>query len=142
MVHSPNRTERSRGFTLLEMLVVILIIGLLTGVVGPRLMGQMSKSETTAARAQISSLDKALQAYRVDTGRYPSTEEGLQALVKAPASESRWQGPYLQGAVPNDPWGQPYQYKFPGAQRDFDLSSFGRDKQAGGSGEGADVTLP
>ncbi len=127
--------RRSLGFTLLEMLVVILIIGMLTGIVAPRLMGQLAKSEITTARAQLSSLGKAVQAYRMDTGRYPTTEEGLNALMVAPGNEARWRGPYLQGAVPLDPWGKPYKYAAPGqAGRDYELSSAGRDNTP--------VTLP
>jgi general secretion pathway protein G len=129
-----------RGFTLMELLVVILIIGLLTGIVAPRLLGQVSKSEVTAARAQIDALDKALQAYRMDTGRYPSTPQGLKALTSAPADEPRWRGPYLQGEVPPDPWDMPYQYRHPSTHgRDYDLFSLGRDRAQGGSGDDADI---
>ena len=138
-----QRAARARGgFTLLEMLVVILIIAMLTGIVGPRLLGQVSKSETTTARAQMSALDKALQSYRMDVGHFPTTEQGLQALRVAPSGEARWQGPYLQGEVPNDPWGQPYQYAVPGTDgKDFELFSFGRDRASGGTGDGADIHL-
>lgn len=132
--------SRQRGFTLLELLVVILIIGLLTGIVAPRFMGQISRSEATAARAQLDALDKALQSYRMDTGRFPTAAQGLRALVQQPAEETRWRGPYLQGEVPPDPWGQPYQYRMPGAQgRDYELLSYGRDRTPGGSGEDADL---
>lgn len=131
---------RERGFTLLELLVVILIIGLLVGVVAPRLLGQVSKSEVTTARAQLDALDKALQAYRLDTGRFPSSAQGLRVLTAAPGDEPRWRGPYLQGDVPPDPWGSSYQYRVPGTQgRDYDLFSFGRDRAAGGSGDDADI---
>lgn len=129
------------GFTLLELLVVILIIGLLTALVAPRFLGQVSKSELTATKAQMDALDKALQAYRIDTGRFPSAAQGLAALVTLPAGETRWRGPYLQGDVPLDPWGSPYQYRSPGSTgRDFDLLSYGRDKAPGGSGDDADIT--
>ena len=135
------RSQLTRGFTLLELLVVILIIGLLTAVVGPRFLGQVSKSETTAARAQLDALDKALQSYRIDTGRFPSSVQGLRALVAAPPDEPRWRGPYMQGEIPVDPWGAPYQYRSPGtAGRDFDLFSFGRDRAPGGTGDDADLT--
>lgn len=128
------------GFTLLELLVVILIIGLLTAVVAPRFLGQISRSEITAARAQLDALDKALQSYRIDNGRFPSTSQGLRALVARPADEPRWRGPYLQGDVPPDPWGSPYQYRTPGnAGRDYELSSFGRDRAPGGSDDDADI---
>jgi general secretion pathway protein G len=135
------KMHRSRGFTLLELLVVILIIGLLTGIVAPRFLGQVGKSEVTAARAQLDALDKALQGYRMDTGRYPTTAQGLRALVQQPSDEPRWRGPYLQGDVPADPWGSAYQYRTPGvAGRDYDLVSFGRDRAVGGNGDDADLT--
>jgi general secretion pathway protein G len=139
-MRAPRRAKRLRGFTLLELLVVILIIGLLTGIVAPRLVGQISKSEATAARAQIDAIDKALQAYRIDTGRYPNPSQSLAALVTAPSDEPRWRGPYLRGAVPLDPWGNAYQYRAPGTGgKDFDLLSLGRDRMPGGSGDDADI---
>src|SRR5947208_7900256 len=116
--------DRARGFTLLELLVVILIIGLLTGIVAPRFLGQISRSESTAARAQLDAFDKALQVYRIDTGRFPSTGQGLRALVTQPADEPRWHGPYMQGDIPLAPWGSVYQYRNPGMSgRDYDLIS-------------------
>lgn len=133
-------TPRQRGFTLLELLVVILIIGLLTGIVGPRLLSQITKSEVTTAKAQMDALAKALQAYRIDTGRFPTTAEGLQALAQQPANEARWRGPYLDGALPDDPWGSPYQYRAPGQNgREYELLSYGKDRSAGGSGDDADL---
>ena len=130
----------AKGFTLLEMLVVILIIALLTGIVGPRLLGQVAKSEVTTARAQMSAIDKALQAYRLDNGVFPTSAQGLAALRNAPADAPRWQGPYLQADLPNDPWGMPYQYAAPGQNgKDYDLFSFGRDRAAGGEGDKADI---
>ena len=135
-----ERISPARGFTLLELLVVILIIGLLTGIVAPRFLGQIGRSETTAARAQLDALDKALQAYRVDTGRFPSTSQGLRALVVQPADEARWRGPYMQSEIPADPWGSAYQYRYPGTGgRDYELLSYGRDKAPGGSGDDADI---
>lgn len=131
---------RTRGFTLLELLVVMVIIGLLAGIVGPRLFGEVSKSEITAARAQIDALSKALDQFRLDVGRYPSSQEGLAALMQAPADADRWAGPYLKKAVPMDPWAQPYRYQFPGTRNpDFDLYSDGPDRQAGGEGRNADI---
>jgi general secretion pathway protein G len=129
------------GFTLVELLVVVLIVGLLVGIVGPRLFGQVSKSEITTARAQIDAFDKALQAYRLDMGRYPSTDEGLAVLTSAPAdSAQRWRGPYLQAAVPTDPWGVSYRYRAPGNNgRDYELLSFGPDRRQGGTGDDADI---
>ena len=132
--------RKIRGFTLLELLVVIVIIGLLVGYVAPRYFSQVGKSEIQVTRAQIDALDKALDQYRLDTRRYPTTEQGLQALVTKPANETNWNGPYLKKAVPNDPWGRPYVYRNPGQKGDFDLISYGRDGQPGGSGEDADIT--
>jgi general secretion pathway protein G len=131
----------SRGFTLLELLVVILIIGLLTGIVAPRFLGQIGRSEITATRAQLDAFDKALQAYRVDTGRFPSTSQGLRALVTQPGDEPRWRGPYMQSEIPVDPWGTAYQYRSPGSSgKDYDLLSYGHDRAPGGTGDDADIT--
>jgi general secretion pathway protein G len=127
------------GFTLLELLVVVLIIGLLAGLVAPRYFGQVGKSEVNVAKAQIDALEKALDQYRLDTGYYPSAEMGLDALIKRPANEPKWNGPYLRKDVPLDPWGKPYVYRIPGEKGDFDLISFGKDGQPGGSGENGDI---
>ncbi len=130
----------SSGFTLLELLVVMVIIGLLAGYVAPKYFSQIGKSEVKIARAQIDAVEKALDQYRLDTGHYPSTDQGLQALNAQPANEPKWQGPYLKKAVPPDPWGRPFIYRNPGEHGEFDLFSYGRDGQAGGSGEDADLT--
>lgn len=131
--------QRTQGFTLLELLVVMVIIGLLAGYVGPRYFSQIGKSEVKTARAQIDALGKALDQYRLDTGRYPSTDQGLAALNIPPAGESRWAGPYLQKDVPMDPWGKPYQYRSPGEHGEYDLFSFGNDGHAGGTETAADI---
>lgn len=132
--------RRLSGFTLLELLVVLVIIGLLVGYVAPRFFSQVGKSEVKVARAQIKALEDALDQYRLDVGHYPTTEQGLAVLNAAPANEARWQGPYLRKAVPADPWGRPYVYQSPGASGEYDLSSLGKDGQPGGEGEGADIT--
>ena len=134
-----RRKRRSPGFTLLELLVVMVIIGLLAGYVGPKYFSQIGKSEIKTARAQIDALEKALDQYRLDTGHYPAMEAGLNALVTRPANEPKWDGPYLKKAVPTDPWGNSYVYKIPGEHGDFDLVSYGKDGQPGGAGEAADI---
>jgi general secretion pathway protein G len=136
-----NDIPRQHGFTLLELLVVIVIIGLLAAYVGPKYFSQLGKSEVTIAKAQIGAFEKSLDTYRLDVGRYPNTEEGLGALLVAPAAGvAKWNGPYLKKALPLDPWGNAYQYRAPGAKGDFDILSLGRDGQPGGSGEDADIT--
>jgi general secretion pathway protein G len=135
-------TRRARGFTLLELLVVMVILGLLAGYVGPKLFAQLGKSETRVAKAQIDALAKALDQYRLDMGRYPSTSQGLQALVQRPEGETRWAGPYLAKALPPDPWGRPYGYRLnSGAAdglgaaaadgQDYELWSDGPDGRSG-----------
>jgi general secretion pathway protein G len=136
-MHALHRKEQ--GFTLLELLVVIVIIGLLAGYVAPRYFSQVGRSEIQVARAQIESIEKALDQYRLDMRRYPSAEEGLQALVAKPENAPSWSGPYLKKAVPLDPWGHPYAYRTPGQKGEFDLFSFGRDGKPGGSGDDADI---
>jgi general secretion pathway protein G len=136
----PPRTGL-RGFTLLELLVVMVILGLLAGYVAPKYFAQVGKSETKAARAQIEALEKSFDMYRLDTGHYPSTEQGLQALVVRPPNEPKWNGPYLKKAVPMDPWGRPYMYKFPSEHGiDYDIVSLGKDGRPGGEADNADVS--
>jgi len=135
-----SRTGLERGFTLLELLVVMVIIGLLAGFVAPRYFAQVGKSQVKVARAQIDALDKALDQFRLDVGRYPTTEEGLQALTAQPSGEQRWAGPYLKKGVPADPWGRPYVYELPSTHGgDFDLFTYGKDGRLGGNGEDADL---
>jgi len=133
--------KRNSGFTLLELLVVMVIIGLLVGYVGPKYFAQVGKSEVKVARAQIESLSKSLDMYRLDIGHYPAADLGLGALVLKPSNEARWAGPYLSKGVPLDPWGTAYQYRIPGAAGDeYDLLSYGKDGKPGGVGEDTDIT--
>jgi len=135
-----HASTRRRGFTLLELLVVMVIIGLLAGIVAPQYFAQIGKSSTKVARAQIEALGQALDQYRIDVGRYPTPEQGLAALREAPPNVPQWRGPYLKRDVPMDPWGQAYVYAQPGKHGEYDLSSLGNDGQPGGDGEAADVT--
>lgn len=138
----PSRASfPAAGFTLLELLVVMVIIGLLVGYVAPNYFGAVGKSEVKAARAQLDALNKALVAYRLDVGSYPPSEAGLGALVRQPAGVRQWAGPYLSKGLPLDPWGRPYVYRHPGRDAEFDLLSYGRDGKPGGEGDGADVML-
>lgn len=136
----PQRVA-AEGFTLLELLVVVAIIALLAAYVGPKFFAQVGKSEQSVARSQVEAFSRALGVYRLDMGRYPSTEEGLKALTHNPSGSTKWNGPYLEKVVPPDPWGRPYQYRSPGAQgADFEVISFGKDGQPGGEGEAADIS--
>ena len=138
---SHRRALPARGFTLLELLVVIVIIGLLTAVVGPRFFAQIGKSEQGTVRAQMDAFSKALDAYRLDVGKFPTNEQGLQVLVIKPTESPKWNGPYLQKKIPLDPWGNAYIYRSPGATSDFDLVSYGKDGQPGGEQENADISF-
>lgn len=128
-----------QGFTLLELLVVMVIIGLLAGFVGPKYFSNIGKSQIKVARAQIDGLEKALDQFRLDTGHYPDMESGLAALVAPPSNEPKWDGPYLTKNVPPDPWGNQYVYRIPGEHGDYDLISYGKDGQPGGEGEADDI---
>ncbi len=135
-----RHSHPERGFTLLELLVVLVVLGLLAGIVAPRYFNQLGKSEAKVARAQIEGLVKALDIYRLEVGHYPSSEEGLQALISSPGDNPRWDGPYLQKGVPMDPWGRQYLYRSPGENGDYDLLSMGKDGQLGGDHENAEIT--
>jgi general secretion pathway protein G len=131
------------GFTLLELLVVVAIIGLLAAYVGPKYFSQIGKSEQTVAKSQVEGFGRALGAYRIDVGSYPTSEEGLGALTDKPSDNAKalkWNGPYLEKSVPLDPWGRPYRYRSPGAKGDYEVMSFGKDGQPGGMGDAADIS--
>jgi len=131
-----------QGFTLVEMLVVIAIIGLIMGLIGPRVLNYLSESKVKAAKIQIQSFESALDLFNLDAGRYPSTAEGLAALVRRTPGLAAWNGPYLRGGnVPNDPWNNPYVYRAPGEHGAYDIVSYGSDGQEGGSGVAADISL-
>ncbi len=134
--------RRARGFTLIELLIVMVILGLLASLVGPRLFGQLDASKVKAARTQIEMVGAALDTYRLDMSRYPTTEEGLAALSEKPgddAAAAKWRGPYLKKRVDKDPWGNSYVYKAPGEKSDYELSSLGSDGKEGGSADAADI---
>ena len=140
----PRRLLRraEAGFTLVEMLVVITIIGLIMALVGPRVLNYLTESKVKAARIQIQSFASALDLFYLDAGRFPSSAEGLDALVRPTPGVAAWNGPYLRGgSVPNDPWGTPYIYRVPGGHGPYDLISLGSDRQEGGTGSAADIAL-
>ncbi len=134
-----RQLNNRKGFTLIELLVVMVILGLLAALVGPRLFGHVGKSQQQAAKLQIGMIEEALDAFRLDVGRYPSTQEGLESLNTNPGIEG-WDGPYLKKTTPLDPWKRPYQYQSPGNHGDYDLYSYGADGTSGGEGENKDIT--
>lgn len=133
------RKPRKSGFTLIELLVVVVVLGVLASYVAPRYFAQVGKSEVQVARAQIDAFEKALDQYRLDTRRYPTTEQGLKALVEKPAGETQWVGPYLRKEIPLDPWGRAYSYRSPASRGDYEILSLGKDGRPGGTGEDADI---
>jgi general secretion pathway protein G len=143
LVRVERRVDASQaGFTLVEMLVVITIIGLIMGLIGPRVLNYLSESKVKAARIQLQSFASALDLYYLDAGRFPSTAEGLAALVRRTPGVAAWNGPYLKGSnVPNDPWSHSYMYRSPGDHSPYDIMSYGSDGQEGGSGTAADISL-
>jgi general secretion pathway protein G len=141
---APARVDRRRradaGFTLIELLVVLVILGLLAAVAGPRVVGYLGGARSDTARIQLAAFEQALDLYRLDVGRYPSTEEGLAVLVRQPGGTNGWNGPYIDGqAVPADPWGHPYVYRMPGSNGPYDLYTLGADNRPGGTGENAPI---
>ena len=137
MINRPQR--RQRGFTLMELLVVLAILGLLMSLVGPQVLNQLGGAKTKTAGIQIKDLEQALEMYKLDVGRFPSTNEGLAALVDKPASAAGWNGPYLKGDVPLDPWNREYHYKYPGERGELDIYTYGQNGTPGGEGEDQDV---
>ena len=138
---SRSKRRGERGFTLVEILVVITIIGLIMGLVGPRVLNYLTESKAKAAKIQIESFASALDLLFLDAGRYPTTSEGLAALVQRPGNLNGWNGPYLKGGVvPPDPWGNPYIYRAPGQRGSYDIVSYGADRQEGGTGTASDIT--
>lgn len=132
-------SRRGRGFTLIELLVVLAILTLLAGIVGPRVLGQLGGARSRTAGVQIADIEKSLDLFKLDVGRYPTNDEGLQALVTKPGSVSQWAGPYLKGELPKDPWGEAYKYANPGPKGGVEILTLGADKAPGGDGENADV---
>jgi general secretion pathway protein G len=137
-----HQRRGQKGFTLIEIMVVMTIIGLLMALIGPRFMRAVGRAESGAARAQVEMLGTALDTYRLDVGHYPTTQEGLQALIQRPFGSDHWDGPYLKkNVIPEDPWHRPYYYKSPGdGGRSYDLYSLGADGAPGGDGDNRDVT--
>lgn len=131
--------KQQAGFTLIEMIIVVVIIGLLAGLVAPQFMKQQGRAETKTARAQIELLGTALDTFRLDVGRYPNSQEGLAALMQRPGGADRWDGPYLKKDLPLDPWGKPYIYKSPGDHGPYDIISYGADGVPGGSDTNSDI---
>lgn len=131
--------QRNAGFTLMELLVVLAILGLLAGLVGPQVLNQLGGAKTKTAGIQIRDLEQALEMYKLDVGHYPSSAQGLQALVEKPANATGWNGPYLKSGVPPDPWGNDYQYKYPGEHGELDIFTYGQNAAPGGDGEDQDV---
>jgi general secretion pathway protein G len=134
-----HSARRLAGFTLIELLVVLVILGLLAGVVGPNVLNQLGGAKTKTARVQVKDLEQAMEMYKLDVGRYPSSSEGLVSLVEKPGSADGWNGPYLKSGVPKDPWNNEYQYLFPGSRAEIDIFSLGQDAAQGGEGEDSDV---
>jgi len=134
-----KRGKRERGFTLIELLIVMVILGLLAALVGPRMFGKVGKSKQGAAKVQIGQFAVALDMYRLDVGRYPTTEQGLEALRAAPDGAEKWEGPYVDKEIPKDPWGHPYEYVCPGENSDYEIVSRGADGSPGGEGENVDI---
>lgn len=138
-MHMLKRHLKERGFTLIELLIVMVILGLLAALVGPRMFGKTGKARQKAAKAQISLFETAMDTYRLDVGKFPTTDQGMKVLRERPENEPKWDGPYLPKEIPLDPWGYEYEYRSPGEHGDYDIVSYGADGAPGGEGEGADI---
>ena len=138
--HPMNTIKNQAGFTLMEMIIVVVIIGLLAGLVAPNLIKRQGQAESKTARAQIELFGTALDTFRLDVGRYPTSQEGLSALMQKPGGADRWDGPYLKKDLPPDPWGKPYIYKSPGDHGPYDIISYGADGAPGGDDNNRDIT--
>lgn len=143
IVFSQRQLLAQRGFSLMELMIVLVILGLIAGIVAPQAMKTLDKGKSQSAKVQIENISAALDMYRLEVGNYPSSAEGLKALVTAPAGARGWNGPYLKKGLPVDPWNNEYQYKRPGASADqpYDVVSLGADAAAGGEGENADISV-
>lgn len=139
VTHMPRKIKLVSGFTLIELLVVLAILTLLAGLVGPKVLNQLGGAKSKTANVQIADLDKSLELFKLDVGRYPTTQEGLAALVTKPGNANGWNGPYLKGGLPNDPWGNPYRYSNTGANGGVEIYTLGADNAVGGEGESADI---
>lgn len=134
-----KRMVNKNGFTLIEILIVMVILGLLAALVGPKMFGKVGKSRQKTAKVQISLFETSLDTFRLDMGRYPTTEEGLEALREKPSDSDKWDGPYIPKRIPKDPWQNPYEYKAPGEEGDYDIISYGADGKSGGEKENKDI---
>lgn len=134
-----QRFRASSGFTLMELLIVLVIIGLLAALVGPILFQRINPAKQSVARAQIENLMTALDSYFIDTGHFPTVQQGLNALRAKPENETKWAGPYLKKEIPKDPWGNPFQYRTPGRNGGYEITSLGADGKEGGDGENQDI---
>ncbi len=134
-----NRMHQEQGFSLMELLIVMVILGLLAGLVGPKMFGKVGKAKQNSAKAQIALFETALDMYRLDIGKYPESDLGLKALREKPSDLDKWDGPYLPKEIPQDPWGYDYVYVSPGEHGDYDIISYGADNAEGGEGENEDI---
>lgn len=138
-MHMWKQNRKEHGFTLIELLIVMVILGLLAALVGPRMFGKTGKAKQKAAKAQISLFETAVDTYRLDVGKFPTTEQGLKALRERPENDTKWDGPYLPKQIPLDPWGNEYEFRSPGEHGDYDIVSYGMDGAPGGEGEDSDI---